>query len=210
MGLIAARVLATRYPSDELLLTSRSGRVQAGSEMDWELLAYCDVRVHNLQCDMSEVSAVHGAAWKLHGWGLRLRSVFHAAGVLADATLANQTVGRFGSVYGSKVGGAQRLHEASACWALESMVVCSSIASLLGAAGQAPHSAASAWLDRFAEMRCSHALGAHSLQLDLNCCMHSDHSLIFDFTSLHTSTMLSSSALLNLHLLLASEHLVMA
>ena len=75
-----------------------------------------------------------------------LDGVWHAAGVLADALLSNQTAGTLGRSYAPKAHGAQSLHGAipspsSTC------VLFSSVAALLGGAGQANYSAANACLD---------------------------------------------------------------
>ena len=164
LGLVAARVLRARCPADELLLASRSGRVQAGSEADWKWLVASGSLVSSVLCDVSEHEAVRGVGRRVNGSGRGLRSIFHAAGVLADATLAKQTGAQFATVYAAKVGGMQQLQAACLCWALDALVVCSSVASLLGSAGQSPHSAASSWLDRFAEVRHACGMRAHSTQ----------------------------------------------
>jgi phthiocerol/phenolphthiocerol synthesis type-I polyketide synthase D len=85
--------------------------------------------------------------------GLPLRGVMHAAAVLDDglvATLSNESVQR---VWAPKVGGALRLHEATAGRELDWWVVFSSVASLLGSPGQAAYASANAWLDAMVAWR---------------------------------------------------------
>ena len=53
LGLLTARVLIAGGAT-ELALSSRSGRVVAGSESDWEGLAACSADVRHVCCDMSD------------------------------------------------------------------------------------------------------------------------------------------------------------
>jgi hypothetical protein len=82
-------------------------------------------------------------------------TLVHAGGVLADDKLASQRPGGVRGVAAPKVGGAIRLlgSPASAAGASGPAVLFSSIASLLGAPGQANYSAANAALDLVAWSR---------------------------------------------------------
>ena len=86
-----------------------------------------------------------------------LRGVIHAAGVLADGALVQQSWERFEQVLAPKVWGTWDLHELTQTLPLDFFVLFSSGVALLGGAGQANHAAANAWLDAFAHHR--HALG---------------------------------------------------
>jgi hypothetical protein len=88
---------------------------------------------------------------------LHVRSVFHAAHQLADAALANQDVLNFRATYGPKVHGGSALHAICALEHLHFFHLYSSVAGLLGSAGQTPHSAANTRLDALAARR--HLLG---------------------------------------------------
>jgi hypothetical protein len=153
LGLLTARVLVKEAGATRLLMSSRSGQVQRGSEADWEWLAACGAAVRCVRSDASDASEVRRLIHALSGGDWRLGGVFHAAGVLADALLAGQSAQRFCTVYGPKVHGAVALHRAAALAPVSSFLVYSSVASLLGSTGQAPHSAANSWLDAFAYWR---------------------------------------------------------
>jgi NAD(P)-dependent dehydrogenase (short-subunit alcohol dehydrogenase family) len=79
-----------------------------------------------------------------------LRGVIHAAGVLADASLLNLDERRFRSVFPAKAGAALALDRATRTDALDFFISFSSIASVLGNAGQGNYAAANAVLDRLA------------------------------------------------------------
>jgi NADPH:quinone reductase-like Zn-dependent oxidoreductase/acyl carrier protein len=90
-----------------------------------------------------------------------LRGVVHAAAVLDDALLAEQSKARFERVLRPKVMGAWNLHRLTKD--LEFFVMYGSIASLLGSPGQANYSAANAFLDALAWHRRSQGMPALTL-----------------------------------------------
>ena len=74
----------------------------------------------------------------------------HAAVVLDDATLPQQTAERFRKVMAPKVRGAWNLHRLTEQRSLDFFVMYSSAASLIGSAGQGNYVAANAFLDALA------------------------------------------------------------
>jgi hypothetical protein len=76
-----------------------------------------------------------------------LVGLLHASGLLADATLANQTLKGIRTVYAPKSGALGRLRRRTTLQPGAFEVLFSSIASLLGSPGQANYSAANATLD---------------------------------------------------------------
>ena len=82
-----------------------------------------------------------------------LRGVVHAAGVLDDGVLLQQTASRFRGVLAPKVQGAFNLHQATRGHELDFFVGFSSSAALLGSAGQGNYSAGNAFLDALAQWR---------------------------------------------------------
>ena len=92
-----------------------------------------------------------------------LRGVVHAAGVLDDGMLVNQTWERFGRVMAPKVRGAWALHRATRAAALDHFIMFSSMVSLVGAQGQGSYAAANGFMDGLAEHRRAAGLPALSI-----------------------------------------------
>jgi NADPH:quinone reductase-like Zn-dependent oxidoreductase/acyl-coenzyme A thioesterase PaaI-like protein/acyl carrier protein len=92
-----------------------------------------------------------------------LRGVVHAAGVLDDGVLTEQTSERFERVMAPKVLGAWNLHELTKERPLDFFVLFSSVAALTGPAGQSSYAAANAFLDALAAKR--HARGLPALSI---------------------------------------------
>ena len=93
-----------------------------------------------------------------------LRGIVHAAGVLDDGILENQTAERFARVMAPKIHGAWHLHTQSRSQPLDFFVCFSSMASAMGAAGQINYAAANAFLDGLAQYR--RARGLCGLSID--------------------------------------------
>ena len=92
-----------------------------------------------------------------------LRGIVHAAGVLDDGVLLQQTWERFERVFRPKVTGAWNLHELSESVPLKFFVLFSSAAALVGSPGQGNYMAANAFLDGLAQYRHQRKLPALSI-----------------------------------------------
>ena len=92
-----------------------------------------------------------------------LAGVIHSVGVLADGSLPNQSWERFEAVMWPKVLGAWQLHRATEGFDLDFFVLFSSMAGVLGSAGQANHAAANAFLDQLARHRRASGLPGQSI-----------------------------------------------
>jgi myxalamid-type polyketide synthase MxaB len=93
-----------------------------------------------------------------------LRGVIHAAGVLREALVGNQSADSFASVMAPKVRGGWELHRLTRKIPLDFFVCFSSMASLTGSPGQANYAAANAFLDSLATLRRAEGLPAVSIQ----------------------------------------------
>jgi acyl carrier protein len=92
-----------------------------------------------------------------------LRGIIHAAGILEDSILLQQSWKQFKTVFAPKVKGTWLLHKTTAHMPLDFFVLFSSISSVLGSAGQGNHAAANAFLDAFAHYRVALGLPALSI-----------------------------------------------
>lgn len=148
----------------EIILTSRSGKVtQAVIDQTRGRKDFTFSSISMLMCDISSQEEVFEL---LNGHMGRkpISAVFHAGGVLSDATLANQTPGTHRTVYAPKVDGLRQILPRAVLHPNESMVLFSSISALLGAPGQINYSAANALLDSCAQDCMQMGLNAISIQ----------------------------------------------
>ena len=166
LGLLAAQWLVKRG-AGRVSLLSRSGRGAAGAKMfqGWPEGREASSRVSIRLCDVADEHAV-GAAVADTSTGVPVRGILHCAGVLSDAVLEEQTMERLMTVWGAKVTGARNLHASctTAGCELDIFVMYSSVASMLGNAGQANYAAANAVLDGLALERRAQGLPAVSVQ----------------------------------------------
>ncbi|MBV8292532.1 MAG: SDR family NAD(P)-dependent oxidoreductase, partial [Mycobacterium sp.] len=95
--------------------------------------------------------------------GRPLRGVVHAAGVTGDGLVTALTQEGMQRVWAPKVGGALRLHAATATRELDWWVGFSSMATLLGLPGQLAYATANAWLDALMTWRRASGLPATAI-----------------------------------------------
>jgi myxalamid-type polyketide synthase MxaB len=92
-----------------------------------------------------------------------LRGIVHAAGVIEDAILPNQSADGLARVMAPKVSGAWELHRQSETLGLDFLVLFSSMASLTGSPGQVNYAAGNAFMDALAYQRQAQELPALSI-----------------------------------------------
>ncbi|MFV3130818.1 SDR family NAD(P)-dependent oxidoreductase [Niveispirillum sp. KHB5.9] len=158
LGLATARWLADGGAGGLLLIGRRPGDAALLAE-----LSAGGCRVTYLAADVADEAAL-GRALAAGLAGLPpLDGVFHAAGLLEDATIATIDPARASAVIAAKAGGAWALHRLTADRPLSLFVLYGSLAGLTGNAGQAAYAAANRYLDRLAEWRRLQGLPATSI-----------------------------------------------
>ncbi|GAA5705600.1 3-ketoacyl-CoA thiolase [Streptomyces avermitilis] len=161
LGALVARHLVSEHKVRRLLLASRRGADAPGvAELEAELTA-SGAEVTWAACDVADREAVSGM---LNGLGEQsLSAVVHTAGVLGDGIVASLTPERMREVFRPKVDAVLNLHECTRDMGLAAFVVFSSVAGMVGSAGQASYAAANSFLDAFSAHRRREGLPAISL-----------------------------------------------
>ncbi len=161
LGLQVAKWLAEQG-AQHLILTGR----QAPSERAAKLIQHLQetgTQVQVVAADISRREDVQGLIHTIQTQGIALRGIMHAAGVLDDGVLTQQTWERFEKVMAPKVAGTWHLHQLTQDQPLDWFVCFSSMASLIGSPGQGNYAAANAFMDALAHYRQSHGLTATSI-----------------------------------------------
>jgi NAD(P)-dependent dehydrogenase (short-subunit alcohol dehydrogenase family) len=161
LGLEVARWMVERG-ARHLLLVGRRGAAGRGAEAV-AALEQAGAKVTVAQADVSQADQLAAALWGMGSSRPRLRGVVHAAGVLDDGVLLQQSWEKFARVMAPKVSGAWNLHRLVEREELDFFVLFSSVSSLLGSPGQANHAAANAFLDALAHHRRALGLPAMSI-----------------------------------------------
>lgn len=159
LGLLVARWLA-HQGALLLMLASRSGTIESCAEREWLQLQATSAAAYHLPCDVAEKLHIRRAVAS-NVWAHYSVGVWHTAGTLADDLLVKQSALPIRHVYAPKAYGAWTLHQGFALMSLSMCVLFSSVASLLGFAGQTNYSAASSCLDTIAsQLRASSHMAA--------------------------------------------------
>jgi myxalamid-type polyketide synthase MxaC len=145
-----------------LVLTGRSApsAVAAGAI---DRLRAAGAVVEAVRTDVSKRDDVDRLFATIAASGRPLKGIVHSAGVLDDGVALQQTWDRLRGVFAPKVAGAWNLHLASAALPLDFFVLYSSLASVLGSAGQANYASGNAFVDALAHLRRSQGLPALSV-----------------------------------------------
>lgn len=159
-------ILLARHP---LPPRTEWASVPADSETGRRIAAVREIEgqgasVHTAAVDVGDASALEAvlACYAREQWP-PIRGVFHLAGVLQDRLLPQLDPASFDVVFRAKAQGAWNLHHALQDAPLDCFVLFSSVASLLGAAGQGNYAAANAFLDAFAAWRRAQGFPALSI-----------------------------------------------
>jgi polyketide synthase 12/epothilone polyketide synthase D len=160
LGLEVTRHLVSRGARRIVLMGRRAPTVAAEAVIA-ELRRTATILV--VTGDVAREEDVARALDVANGAATPLRGVVHAAAVLDDGVLVQQSAERFAAVMAPKVTGAWNLHVATERVSLDFFVLFSSIASLLGAPAQASYAAGNAFLDALAQHRRARGLPTLSI-----------------------------------------------
>ncbi|MFI2334000.1 SDR family NAD(P)-dependent oxidoreductase [Nocardia rhamnosiphila] len=161
LGALFARHLVAAHGVRRLVLTSRRGPAAEGAAELVAELERSGARVRVVACDVTDRAAVRELVAGIDP-GQPL-AVVHTAGVLADGTVGTLTEAQVDRVLAPKVDGARNLDEATRDRKVSAFVLFSSVAGLIGSAGQGNYAAANGYLDALAQRRRSAGLAGVSL-----------------------------------------------
>jgi len=161
LGLYSARWLVEKG-AKRLFLLGRSVPTEANEAKITELRAL-GAEVEVLIADVSDEAAMQAVFQRIRQTGRPLKGIVHSVGVLSDGALQQQNWQRYRTVLEPKITGAWLLHRLSQADDLDFFLMYSSVASLLGSAGQSNHAAANAFLDALAAYRRARGLAGQSI-----------------------------------------------
>ncbi|WP_328410832.1 type I polyketide synthase [Nocardia sp. NBC_00403] len=162
LGALLARHLVTTHGVRRLLLVSRRGeRADGATELVAEL-SRSGAEVRIAACDVTDRDALRDVLSSLPAEH-PLTGVVHTAGVLDDGTFHTLAGDQVDRVFAPKADAAWHLHELTRDLNLSAFVMFSSIAGMIGSAGQANYAAANSFLDALAMQRRAAGLPALSL-----------------------------------------------
>jgi len=163
IGMEVAKWMSERG-ARKILLTGRSAPTE-----------YNQLSVTNLNKSGCRTVVIHADVGKFRDCQFLLESVdtlnlpplggiMHAAGIIRDSIIPNQSWESFEEVFWPKVHGTWNLHTLTLDYNLEFFAMFSSLCSLVGVPGQSNHAAASRFLDSMAHYR--HSLGLPSCSIN--------------------------------------------
>jgi acyl transferase domain-containing protein/acyl carrier protein len=152
VGSLVARWMVDRGARN-LVLTGRSARP----------VVIGDANVVVMQADITDEDQVRGVLRNISANLPPLRGVIHAAAVLDDGILLQQTPERLRTAMAPKIDGAWNLHKLTGGCELDFFVLFSSLASVFGSPGQGNYAAGNAFLDSLAHHRRARCLTALSI-----------------------------------------------
>ena len=167
IGSLAATWMVDRG-TGEIIMVGRTGKLSPASAVNFSnLLAQqandsaCATMISIARCD---TACEEESSWLYNQARNARKLILHAGGVLADATVGKQTLPGIRQAFAAKVDAAQQAHRSTACDPTAGLVLFSSVAALLGSAGQANYSAANGALDGLAAQWALKGRGVNAVQ----------------------------------------------
>ena len=152
IGSLVSRWLLQQGKPRAMKLLSRTGRTSP--ERTQAILGCPEARAGALisiaMCDISFAEDSPHCFGSTHNCESPISAIIHAGGTLADATVGNQNPTGIRAVFAPKVTAAQKWQDAVQQQPMQSQILFSSVAALLGAPGQLNYAAANAAMDTLA------------------------------------------------------------
>jgi acyl carrier protein len=162
LGALLAGHLVERHGVRRLLLVSRRGEQAPDAGELRARLVELGAQVRIAACDVADREQLEELLDSIPA-EQPLRGVVHTAGTIDDGTIGSLREEQLESVLAAKVDGALHLHELTERLGLDAFVLFSSVAGVLGSAGQGNYAAANAFLDALAIHRRARGLPASSI-----------------------------------------------
>ncbi|NEQ65701.1 MAG: SDR family NAD(P)-dependent oxidoreductase, partial [Symploca sp. SIO2D2] len=156
LGLKVAQWMV-KQGAQHIVLTGRHAPSET-AQKTIQQLEQIGAKISVLLGDVSQEQDVASILKQIEESQVSLQGVIHAAGVLDDGVLEQMSWERFRKVMAPKLQGAWHLHKLTQKLPLDFFVCFSSIASLLGSAGQGNYAAGNAFMDALANYRQSMGL----------------------------------------------------
>ncbi|MEL7407817.1 MAG: SDR family NAD(P)-dependent oxidoreductase [Cyanobacteria bacterium J06558_2] len=161
LGLTVAEWMISKGAKNLVLVARSSPNAAAKSQLTE--LEQTGAKVVLEKADVSDATAMKDILHRIKNSKVPLAGIIHAAGMLSDGVLVNQTWSSFEEVMAAKVQGAWHLHQLTQNQPLDFFVLFSSISSLFGSSGQGNYAAANGFLDGLAHYRRARGLPGLSI-----------------------------------------------